>query len=186
MSDGEYTPEGIGIIKAYINSGNLSYDCEQEFMFEVAVNSMLVSKDYKTAASYFARLDKDRFPESADYLKLCSLQSGFEYDPEVAVNVTGKLFADIVKRSPSKMKYENLIFIALCYENYDRDRSDGLKKAISVLKIARDELAYITEKEQGGYDKEDAKKMKNQVEDLIIVKERRLKMEKKGGTYEVH
>ena len=177
MEDGYYTPEGIGIIKAYINSGNLPEECEQEFIFEVAACSMLVSKDYRTAAAYFARLDSSEYPEAADYIKLCLLQNSFDHDPETAVDVTGKLFTQIVRQAPSKMKYENMIFVADCYENYDPERTEGIIKALSVLKIAREELAGVN-------DREDMTALAGRIDDLIAVKEKKLKIEKKGEIHE--
>ncbi|MCR5687660.1 MAG: serine/threonine protein kinase [Lachnospiraceae bacterium] len=188
LEGGEYTPEGIGIIKAAISAGNLPEETEQEFIFEVAVNSMLVSKDYKTAAAYFSKLDPEKYPEAEDYLKLCALQMGFDYDPAEALLVTGKLYADIAGRAPSKMKYENLIFIAGCYENYDADAAEGTAKAVSVLKMARDEIdAVLSSPEQ-----EDASEIGavgRRIDELSEVKRKRLRIRMNrqntiGGTNE--
>ncbi|MCR5302112.1 MAG: serine/threonine protein kinase [Lachnospiraceae bacterium] len=178
MEDGQYTSEGIGIIKACINSRTLSKECEQEFIFEVAVNSMLFEKDYKTAALYFSKLEPDEYPEAADYLELCKLQTGFDHDPERALEVTGKLFSDIIKRSPSKMKYENLIFIAGCYENYDPDPSEGLRKSISVLRLALDEIGTI-EEDDAVERAADLVNTKNRLSELIAVKEKRMRIRQK-------
>ena len=177
MEDGHYTPEGIGIIKACINSGNLSDECEQEFIFEVAVDSMLIEKDYRTAAAYFGRLDRNRYPEAEDYERLCLLQSGFDFDPDAALNLTGKLFTRIVQRAPSKMKYENMIFLAGCFENYEPDRRAGINKALSVLRIAGSELDGLEEKEEYS-------KLQKRIEDLISVKETRLDIYTKGDNHE--
>ncbi len=178
MEDGEYTREGIGIIKACINSGTLSPECEQEFIFEVAVNSMLVAGDYKTAAVYFARLDPREYPETEDYLRLCELQTGFEYDPEEAAEVTGRLFAETVKRAPSKMKYENMIFIAGCFENYDPDPYQGALKALSVLRMEKRELEELEEQgASSGFG--DMNAMQNRLDELIDVRKRRIDMRRK-------
>ena len=138
---------------------------------------MLVAGDYKTAAAYFARLDPREYPESEDYLRLCELQTGFEYDPEEAVKVTGRLFAEMVKRAPSKMKYENMIFIAGCFENYDPDPYQGELKALSVLRMEKQELDEL--KAQGvpsGFG--DISAMQSRLEELIEVKKRRMDMRK--------
>ena len=171
MEEGSYTPEGLGVIRACINSGTLSEECEQEFIFELAMGSMLVSHDYRTAAAYFSRLDRDRYREVPEYIELCNIQSRFDYDPETAENVTGRLFADIVKRAPSKMKYENMIFIAGCYENYDPDPEAGLSKALSVLKMAKNELDGLDEYQD----------MKDRIGQLITVKEEKIKVKRKIG-----
>ena len=176
MEDGQYTPEGIGIIRTCINSGNLPEDTEQEFIFEVAMNSMLVSKDYRTAAAYFARLDEDRYPEAADYRRLCSIQSGFDYDPGAAMEVTGKLFSDIVKRAPSKMKYENMIFIAGCYENYDTDPADGAAKALSVLRMAGNELDEIPSSDAAQFGE-----IRRRIDELSAIKKKRLEVRTNRG-----
>ena len=173
MEEGEYTPEGIGIIKACIQSGELSEDIEQEFIFEVAVNSMLIAGDYRTAAMYFAKLDPDKYPEAADYIELCTIQNGFEYDAGHAMTVIGKLYGDIVRRAPSKMKYENLIFIAGCFENCDPDPLEGTAKALSVLTLEREELEDVE-----GQDTELAG-IRDRVDELIDVKKRRIAARKK-------
>lgn len=179
MQDGEYTSEGIGIIKAYINSGRLSPDCEQEFIFEVAMNSLLVARDYKGAAAYFSRLDAGRFPEASDYIKLCRLASSFDSDTGEALEVTGKLFADIAGRPPSKMKYENMIFIADCFEQYDPDPKEGMAKAVSVLKMEQTELDG-KEAEGAFTDPAELDDMKNRITELKDIKERRMKIKKTG------
>ncbi len=140
MDEGLYTPEGIGLIKASINSNTLSEEAEQNFIFEVAVSSMLVTRDYKSAQAYFARLDSGKYPEAEDYIRICRLQNGFDEDSAEAMEVTSKMFSDVVKRKPSKMKYENLIFISRCFENYDDDPAEGAAKALSVLTLAKKEL----------------------------------------------
>lgn len=178
MKEGEYTPEGIRIIKACIGSGNLPYECEQEFIFEVAVNSMLIAGDYRTAASYFERLDPERFPEASDYITLCSMQRSFDHDSKEALEVTGRLFGDMVRRAPSKMKYENLIVIAGCFENYESDPLTGARKALSVLMIEKEELDDLI---QSGSceDDSDLPLMKKRVDELIEVRKRRLDIKKR-------
>ncbi len=188
MQDGQYTSEGIGLIKACINSGTLSEECEQDFIFEVAMNMMLISKDYRGAAGYFAKLDRAKYPEANDYIRLCRMQSGFETAPKEAAEVTSKLFADIAGRAPSGMKYENLIFIALCFENYDEDEVDGLIKAVSVLKIAEDEIDSI-DKNPSDMNEEELERIKDRIGKLRSVKEKQIKIRKQnskmiGETYE--
>lgn len=177
MSGGNYTPEGIGIIKACINSGTLPDGCEQEFIFEVAMNAMLIEHDYRTAAAYFARLDEKKYPEVKEYRKLCDLQNGFDHDPKEAMEVTGRLFADIVKRPPSVMKYENMIFIANCFENYDPDREEGTVKALSVLSFAEEELDRLIDDE--GYEDGDYIRMRNRLYELMRIKKQRKETRKK-------
>ncbi len=140
MDEGMYTPEGIGLIKASINSNTLSEEVEQDFIFEVAVSSMFLARDYKNAQAYFARLDPVKYPEAEDYIRLCRLQNGFDEDSAEAMEVTSGLFSEVVKRKPSKVKYENLIFISRCFENYDDDPAEGAAKALSVLTLAKNEL----------------------------------------------
>ncbi len=178
MEEGEYTPEGIRIIKACIQSGNLSPECEAEFIFEVAVNSMLIAGDYRTAASYFSRLDRKKYPQVDDYIRLCNMQSSFDTDKEDAIDITGRLFSEIKDRTPSKMKYENLIFIAACFENYDTDPVRGAQKALSVLGIEKDELDALIESARPD-DREELALMRDRVDELIAVKKKRLQVRKK-------
>lgn len=179
MEDGQYTPEGIGIIKAYISSKRLSHDCEQEFIFEVAMNSLLVAHDYKTASSYFLRLDEGRFPEAASYSRLCNIASSFDHDPEEAMLTVRQMFSDISGRAPSKLKYENMIFIADCFEQYDPDPGEGIQKALAVLKMERDELEGLAT-DAGHRDGDEPERMRQRIEKLIEVKEKRLRIKKTG------
>ncbi len=173
MEDGEYTPEGIGLIRACIDSGNLSHECEQEFMFEVARNLMLIRGDYKTAAIYFSKLDEGVYPEAADYLSLCRLESRPDHDGTEAMKTVGRIFADISGRSPSKMKYENMIFIARCFEMYDPDRVTGAKKSLSVLAMEMEELDELSEScEVFSEDEIDA--MRDRLKDLMDVGRKRI------------
>ena len=176
MEEGEYTPEGIKIIKGCIETGNLPYECEQEFIFEVAVNSMLILRDYGTAALYFSRLDEKRFPQAADYIALCRIQRSFDVDPKEALEVTSRLFSDIANRAPSKMKYENLIVIAGCFENYEPDPLTGTKKALSILEMEKAELDSLTD---GGEKSDDYAALKARVEELIEVRRKRLNIRKR-------
>lgn len=188
MEEGEYTPEGIRIIRACISSGMLSKECEQEFIFEVASNSMLISKDYKTAAAYFAKLDPERYPEAEDYMKLCSLAGSFDERSDEAQKLAGKLFADIMGRTPSKMKYENLIFIAECYESFDPDRCDGLVRSLSVLSFAGQELDDVIKDADDPGDADEYESMRERIRSISAVKEKRLAILKKnrmiGENYE--
>ncbi len=181
MQNGQYTPEGIGLIKACINSGTLSEECEQEFIFEVAMNMMLISKDYRGAAGYFARLDPKRYPEADDYVRMCRMQADFDTKRDEVANAVSKMFADIVAASPSKIKYENLIFLALCFENSDEDKTDGLRRAVSVLKIAGDEIDSLEEPYPSDLSDEELDKIRNRIADLRSFKERQLKIRKQNN-----
>ncbi len=188
MQQGVYTPEGIGLIKACINSGTLSKECEQEFVFEVAMNLMLVSRDYRGAATYFSKLDQDKYPEASDYLRLCRMQTGFDHDPQEAIELTSRLFSDIAVRAPSAMKYENLIFIAGCFENYDEDKDRGLEKALTVLNFAADELDDPGMTPMPQISEDEIKRMRARIDELKAVKEKQIKIRKEnkmiGDTYD--
>lgn len=140
MVDGNYSPEGIRIIKSAISSGILPAKCEQEFAFEVASNAMFVEHDYRTAAWYFSKLEPKNFPDAADYIELCRIQNGFDYNRQDAAKITGRLLGSTVKLKPSVQKYETLIFIASCYENFEPDKSVGLSKSIAVMETVKSEL----------------------------------------------
>lgn len=164
MSQGQYTPEGIGMIKAFVNSGTLPKECEQEYIFEVAINSLLVEGDLKTASAYFKRLDEKRFPEVDYYMRICELENSFERNDEEAMAVLGRMLSDVSRRSASSIKFENMIFIARCYERYDQ--KEGASKALAVLEHARDELDTD---DTGKYDA-----ISDRIDELIAVKRRRL------------
>ena len=181
MEGGDYTPEGIRIIKAYISSNTLPEETEQDFIFEVSVNSMFVAHDYRSAAIYFGRLDRNKYPQAEDYMELCRLHGSFEYDADRALEITGRLFADVVSAPPSKRKYENMIFIADCYELYCSDGIEGIARAISVLDIAKKEI-----EEQ---DEDDYSEVSARIDDLAAVKRRKMQIRRSenkmiGETYE--
>ncbi len=178
MEDGEYSPEGIRIIRACISSNTLSHECEQDMIFEVAMNAMLIAHDHRTAATYFAKLDPARYPQAADYMKLCDAVGTFEEDTDEALSITGELLADIMVRPPSVMKYENLIFISQCYERFEKDEAEGLVKSLSVLDMAMRELS-----DESVFDIRDKEysAVKDRVEELMAVKKKRLAIHRKDG-----
>ena len=139
MLDGEYTKDGIGIIKGFVQSGCLNRDTEQKFMYEMARNSLYIQHDYKSAAVYFSKLDRDIYPFATDYENLCRMISGFdeEYDNKKLIGI---YYGDVLAMTPCTAKYENLIIAADMFGMYDNDRLEGIKKAITVLKSAQEEI----------------------------------------------
>lgn len=181
IKDGEYTPEGIRIIKAAISSGTLPTECEQYFIFEVAMNEMFAEHDYKAAVQYFSRLDDRLYPEAEDYITLCRMQNGFDYDRQEAEYITGRMLSDVAGRRPSAEKYETLFFIAWCYENFGDDEAAGLAKAMAVTDMARAEL-----KEAGAQEMETAKyeRICSRLDELTAVRQERIEAKKKTGRKE--
>ena len=180
MKDGEYTPEGIRIIKTAIASKVLPKECEQDFIFEVALNAMFVERDYKTAVQYFSKLDSGSYPAASDYIKICKIQNGFDFDRDNTAVIAGKLFAETIRHRPSVQKYETLIFVAECYENYETDEAEGLSKAIAVIDAAKSEL------DQKGQDedlpeKEEFERIYRRLEELSTVKRTRIRVINKKG-----
>ena len=180
MKDGEYTPEGIRIIKTAIASKVLPKDCEQDFIFEVALNAMFVERDYKTAVQYFSKLDSGSYPAASDYIKICKIQNGFDFDRDNTAVIAGKLFAETIRHRPSVQKYETLIFVAECYENYETNEAEGLSKAIAVIDAAKSEL------DQKGQDedlpeKEEFERIYRRLEELSAVKRTRMRVINKKG-----
>ena len=80
------------------------------------------------------------------------------------------------------MKYENMIFIAGCYEEYETDAAEGLIKALSVLAMAKDEIAGLPEESRG----DDLLQMITRIDELCMAKEERLGIIKKNRTGEVY
>lgn len=175
MKDGEYTPEGIRLIRSAIASNVLPEDCEQDFIFEVAANSMFVEHDYKTAALYFSKLDPHEYPDANDYINLCNMQNRFDFERGEAADITGRLFGATLKRRPSKQKYETLIFIAGCYENYEYDEAEGLSKSIAVIGTAREEIAGESAKSLS-VTEDEYKGLCSRLDELLEVKEARMKI----------
>lgn len=175
MRDGEYTPEGIRIIKSAISSGALSGKSEQDFIFEVAMNAMFTEHDYRTALLYFSKLDPQAYPDVTDYITLCKMQRGFHYDRESAEVITGRLYASTAARKPSVQKYETLIFISGCYENYETDEVEGLSKALTVIDTVKQELVSLDGKELS-LTKDGYERIRTRLDEMLSAKKARLKV----------
>ena len=174
MRDGGYSPEGISLIRTAIAGGSLPEDCEQYYIFEVAMNAMFVEHDYRTASRYFSMLDERMYPDASDYVRLCGMQSGFDYDREEAAVITGELFASTIRRRPSAQKYEILIFVAECCENYEEDEAEGLAKSIAVIEAAKQDIEDAKAKETMP-DDEECERMCSRLEELLEVKKARMR-----------
>lgn len=136
MKDGEYTREGMGIIRGFVESGCLSEETEQNFIYEMAKNSLYIQRDYKVAGIYFSKLDKQIYPFSTDYIRLCRMLSEFGQEPD-AMRLIGIYYNDVLGMSECEDKYENLLIAAELFEMYETDRLEGIKKSIAVLEDAR-------------------------------------------------
>ena len=77
------------------------------------------------------------------------------------------------------MKYENLIFIAGCFENCDPDPLDGVNKALAVLMHEKEELEALADSEGKELSDSDLSAIKTRVDELIDVKKRRIATRKK-------
>lgn len=133
MEAGEYTKEGMGIIKTFVQSGCLDAQTEQTFIYELARNNLYIQKDYKTAAVYYSKLDNTKYPSAGDYCKICKMISGFLPMNEDSLRLIGVYYEDILEMDPSIAKYEDFIIAAELFEEYEKDEIEGIKKAVTVL-----------------------------------------------------
>lgn len=134
LKDGEYTAEGMEIIKKYVQSGTLNEKTEQEFIFEIARNALFVQQDYKTASIYYSKLDEKEFPGAGDYSKFCRMISGFESFPEDEERLVKMYYGDVITMKPSVYQFENILFAAGLFRDYETDDAEGIKKSITVLR----------------------------------------------------
>lgn len=133
MIEGEYTKEGMGIIKTFVQSGCLSRETEQNFIYEVAKNSLYFQRDYQTAAVYYSKLDKQQYPSAGEYERLCRMISGFGDSDEDSLKLIGMYYGDVLEMAPSVAKYENVITASELFEEYEPNRIEGIKKSLTVL-----------------------------------------------------
>lgn len=135
MKDGEYTREGMGIIRSFVESGCLSEETEQNFLYEMAWNSLYIQRDYKSANVFYSKLNKQTYPFAEDYIRLCGMLSKFVEEPD-ASRLVGIYYNDVLNMPDSEDKYENLLIAADLFEMYDVNRLEGIKKSIAVLEDA--------------------------------------------------
>lgn len=140
INEGEYTLEGLKIITTFIDSGCLDENSMESFAYDVAMNYFLIQHDYNKAYRYFSKLDENEYPEVMYMMKLCNAQTGFIYDDENIIECIGRLYDMTYKMADGQRKYEVYIFVAQCYENYDSDTVNGVKKALIVLEEGQRQL----------------------------------------------
>lgn len=138
--DGEYTLEGLKVITTFIDGKCLSEETENRFTYEVAMNYFRIQHDYSKAYKYFMKLDSKEYPEVDYLMEICRLQMEFEYDSNEVMECIGKLYESVLKRQTDKTKYEMLLFVSECYEQYSADKEDGIKKAITVLESGIEDM----------------------------------------------
>lgn len=183
MKDGEYTKEGMGIIKGFVQSGCLSKKTEQEFILEMAKNCLYIQQDYKTAAVYYSKLDDDDYPNAKDYENLCRMMSGFDekYDKEKLIGI---YYNDVLCMNAGEYKYADILIAADMFALYDENRLEGIKKSITVLQSAMEDMDKDV-LNSSALSKEKADEYKKTMQEKIDEKERCakeiLKNKRKGG-----
>ena len=140
IKDDEYTRQGIKVITTFLNSGCLPEETEEEFTYEVARNYFVIQQNYKEALKYFERLDEEKYAEIKYYKKLCQLEMRFDFDETEALNCIGQFYRDMEMESVSVKKYENILFISRCYEKYEKEKGEAIRKSITVLEGAKPEI----------------------------------------------
>lgn len=181
IENGEYSREGIKLIVTFINSGCLDYDTEQEFIFEVAKNYFEVQRDYPSAKKYFERLDTTRYPEALYMSQLCELEESFEFDESKANKCIGEFYYKVKCGAMNERKYEDIYFIATCYENYSKDKLTGIKKALAVLEGSYKELGCVEDGINISVENRDiTEKYKRKME---LLEKRARQIERNGNVY---
>lgn len=84
IEDGEYTKEGIKIIRGYIDGNFLDSETAEYFTYEVARNLFEIQADYALAGRYFERLDCNKYPEVRYFLQLCKCMTSFSNEEDIA------------------------------------------------------------------------------------------------------
>lgn len=140
IEDDEYTRQGIKVITTFLNSGCLPEETEEEFTLEVAKNYFEIQRNYKEALKYFERLDEKKNREIKYYKELCQLEMKLDFDEVEALKCVGQFYRDTEKQGASIKKYESILFISKCYEKYEKEKDEAIKKAITVLEAAKPEL----------------------------------------------
>lgn len=94
LVNGSYSGEGIRIICGYIDGHFLDEDVNEKYTYEVAKNFFEVQKDYAMAGIYFRRLDENKYPDAAEYIRICNKMRSFEGDEEQIISGLMKLEID--------------------------------------------------------------------------------------------
>lgn len=80
--DGHYSKAGLKVIRSYIDSGILDETVKENFIYEIAMEYFEYYGDYKTAMRYLKMLNKDKYPESVELIRVCEIMTGFDVDKE--------------------------------------------------------------------------------------------------------
>ena len=172
MESGEYTKEGMGIIKTFVQSGCLDERTEQKFIFELARNSLYIQHDYKEAAVYYSKLDEDIYPSAKEYSMICRMISGFLQASADSSRLVGIYYEDILEMDPCVAKYEDLIIAADLFEEYEKDELEGIKKSVTVLEGALVSIDGEID-EVKSEDRTAVLKIRDEIDSLLTTKTRR-------------
>lgn len=110
IQDGEYTPEGIKIIRGYLDGNFLDEKTEEYFTYEVARNLFEIQRDYSSAKRYFTRLNEEEYPEIQYFIQICDIMTGFAKDAELKECIENfKAYNSTVFDEEKKARNEELI-----------------------------------------------------------------------------
>lgn len=140
IENGEYTLRGVRIIEGYITSMRLEESVREQYAFEAARTYFTVYTDYERAKNLFEILDKDEYPEAEYYIRLCDIVRDFNSDDSDIKECLKYLTGITINSSSKESKYENLLFIASCYEWFLSDKTEGFKYAGGVLETGLCEI----------------------------------------------
>ena len=163
IEDGEYTKEGIRIIEAFIESGCLSDEAAQHYMYEVACNYFLLRSDYRTAGYYFGKLSEEQHPQKDYYLKLCELENGFDVNEDEVEECLKKMYGELLLSNDGDRTIKGMIFVAACYEKYFGPAGDGFLKARTVLNEGMSRVDETTSQ----YIKDELDNEKEKLEEIL-------------------
>lgn len=146
--DGEYTPEALDIIAAYIESDKLSESEKDYYSFILGRIYFEKMQNYREAERYFGRLDEKKYPEKEYYIELCELQTGFDYDRDKLSICLERFMGSILQMPEGQEKYDNLLFVAFMYQHYLQD-NQGSKKASEICRYIIERIEQINQEGEG-------------------------------------
>lgn len=119
VDDGEYTKDGIRIICGYLDGNFLDEESSEYYTYVVARNLFEIQRDYSNAKRYFDRLNKDKYPESIYFSKICESMTGFSRDDnefKACVNEFERYNSTVSDKNKREKNKELISFIKLNYQ----------------------------------------------------------------------
>lgn len=147
-----YSSEDLRWMAICANSGELSLEEEEYCNYEIGRCYFEKYEDYREAKRFFELIDGERWPQKEYYIKLCELQTGFEYENDQISRCLFEFEKSVMMMPRTEEKYKNLLFIAFCYGQYFKKDSIEWQSEKRILNEALNSLSETKGNEKWIFD----------------------------------